>query len=1202
MYLKRLELQGFKTFAERTELELNAGVTAVVGPNGTGKSNISDAILWALGEQNVRELRGTKSQDVIFSGSDKRKPTGMAEVSMTFDNTSGVLPVQFSEVTITRRAFRSGDGEYFINKTACRLKDIYELFMDTGVGREAYSTISQGEMDAVLSAKPEDRRGLFEEAAGVKKYRHRRKEATRKLDNTTQNLQRVYDIVAELGDQIEPLREQSELARRYNELAVRLREIEVGLLISDLRRRSGEFEAVIEAKGGGDDNLAGFDVKIADLDSEKEQLQSKLTAMEKQIDQARAAYQELSTERQRLESLAVLMEERTRSADTAHKTLDAEIAALEVQTEETREKLARLELEAGSAGTREAELTDQIGQMLRESEELDKQIEEATRRIDEQKSSYLELAKETASRRTDAENSKHRVEELGAVLAKLTSEIDVVEKERQDTAARAKAAEKAILNLTQELAEQEKALNEARAMRAEQETALAEQTRRQTDLQRTLMEKASRLRALKEMADSHEGFFQGVRSVMASVKAGRLRGNFAVVADIISVPEGYETAVEVALGSSVQDIVAETVDDAKRAIQFLKEGNSGRATFLPLNGIKPSVSSVMGDVARSPGFLGMAGDLLDYDSKYTAAVNLLLGKVVIVDNIDSAVALRRATAGWNKIVTLDGEVIVPSGAMTGGSRASKGPNLIARKQEIDALTEDVAKLQRDFDVRAEELRTVQDSIAATDTTIQHTSQIAGQKRVSLAESQRGADFLEKEKARIDKQWEVVTLERDSAKTQLTDEEASLQAILSVLQNAGKENFDLDEVMAQAQSAVESLQAERRRLRDELLKLNVEMAGAKERKSNQTFAAKDARSLLEQSAALIEAKRAQKATTETDGAANARQRQAALTQLDEQTTVFEAASAALNELVQKRNELTEQVSATDHQLRDVNHARTELAQMIHDADVKEARLEVQLTQIKTRLLEEYEITEEEAAAWPEEIDVKYGTATEVARLRKEIREMGPVNTGAVQEYERLSERWDFLCTQKADLEAARASLNEAIKEIDEGTRDMFMQTFNQIAEAFDITFHRLFGGGSAKLFLTDPDNLLDTGIEIVVQPPGKSLQNLSLLSGGEKALTAAALLFSLMKVRPSPFCVMDEVDAALDESNVERFAELIKDYSAKTQFIVITHNRATMEAADQLYGVTMQEPGISKLISVRLAKASDEEFADGQAIVVASEKV
>ncbi|MDO8587125.1 MAG: chromosome segregation protein SMC [Armatimonadota bacterium] len=1199
MYLKRLELQGFKTFADRTELDLTSGITAIVGPNGAGKSNILDAILWALGEQNVRSLRGSRSQDVIFSGSDKRRPVGMAEVTMTIDNSSGRLPLEFSEVTITRRAFRSGDSEYFINKTPCRLRDIYELFMDTGVGREAYSIVSQGELDAVLSARPEDRRSLFEEAAGIKKYRHRRKEATRKLDNTQANLQRVNDIIVELDSQIDPLRNQAEVAVRYNELAVRLREIEVGLLVSDLRRRSSEMEAVQSTKGDGGSRLAGYDNRISDLDCEKELHRSSLADMEQRIDQSRAGYQELSAERQRLESFAALTAERTRAADEACKVLETEITVLEARREETQGRLSRLEVESSSAAERESELAGEIGDLAKQAEDLDQQIEEASRLVDDRKANYIELAREVAASRTAAENARSGADALRAVLSKLTAELEGIEKQKGDSTSRADEAAKSCAALKDELGQLLSSLEKTGSEKTELAKRLDDDAASHAEVQKYLLEKASRLQALKEMAESHEGFYEGVRAVMAAAGTRKLSGHFAVMADILTVPEGYETAIEVALGGSVQDIVSDTVDQAKHAIRFLKENNAGRATFLPLDGVRPTVGTSVGEVEKAPGFIGMAADLLKFDRKYTPAVNLLLGKVVVVDTIDAAVKLRRNTAGWNKIVTLDGEVILPTGAMSGGSRTSRGPNLIARKQEMDALTAEVAALEQDFEARQRRLTELRDRLSKTGAKIQSLDHSAGQKRVSLAESERAAEFLGQELKRLHREMEAVAEEKDAAAAQLAAEEDLLRRLLEELQSAGKENVDLDEVVAQAQRSVDSLQVRRRELRDELLKLNVELAGARERKTNQSQAAKDAAGALEEIASGIASKREQREKSEIESAANARERQNALTRLDEQSAVYEAAGAALAELIEKRNGLSERAEAVDQELRSVSRARSELAELIHDADVKEARLETMLEQIRTRLAEEYEISEEAAADWPEDIEVKYGTATEVARLRKEIRDMGMVNTGAVQEYERLRERWDFLSTQKADLEEARDSLNIAIKEIDENTHDLFIHAFRAVADAFEITFSRLFGGGKTQLILTDPDDLLETGIEIIVQPPGKNLQNMTLLSGGEKALTATALLFALMKVKPSPFCIMDEVDAPLDEPNVERFAEIVRDFSLDTQFIIITHNRASMEAADNLYGVTMQEPGISKLVSVKLTGVPS---GDGEAVILAAEPV
>jgi len=1198
MFVKKIELFGFKTFAEKTTVELDQGITAVVGPNGSGKSNIADALLWVLGEANVRNIRGQRATDVIFKGTEKRRALGMAEVSLTLDNACGTLPLDFGEITVTRRAYRSGDAEYFINRTRCRLKDIYELFLDTGIGREAYSFVTQGEIDAVLSARPEDRRELFEEAAGIKKYRYRRAEAMRKLEKTEVNLLRVRDIMSEIGGQLEPLAEQAEQAGSFNDLNERLREIEIGILIRDLRRFTDGLEEVRQTKDGADERIEAYDTRLAELEVAKDEQATRLLALEEEVDSARRVQQNLSSNVQRLESKAALVEERLKSANSAKDQSADDVASLESKLDEARARIEQLDRE--SATSLENEAVAKAATMAKEGElsELDRRYEESSREVNDQKANYLEVAKQLAAKRNALQNSRERVSQLEAGLAKYAQEITALESQKSDSVKRAQDAEGEIEGLETSIRETAAAIAKLAEDRKAAEDQSAELNRKHSETSSEIAAAASRLDTLREMAESHEGFFEGVRSVMTARKAGKLRGEFAVVADVIGVPRGCEIAIETALGAGVQDIISDTVDEARDAIAFLKDNRLGRATFLPLNSMRPDGLEVQGKMEPSSGAVGIAADLIHYDRKYEPAIRSLLGRTVVADNVDSAVYLARQLDGWNKIVTLDGEVIIRSGAITGGAKKNRGPELLARKQEIDTLGADIKKLESRLKESQTKLGELETAIAEFRASSQAEENTLSERRIALAEQERRVDFEKREAERITRQLDMVRLEKDEAELLLADETVNVAGLGEQLRSVGAENTDLDRKVAGAEQSIEDLAKQRGAVREELMRLNVELAGISERAAALRNNLRDLRASVHEMAASLKVRRSQIKGISADVDALFAERDSIQDEIVRQSELLEAADNTLNQLIEKRAREMAKSVEIDSQLRETGGNRNRLAQDTHDADVREARLEVQIQQATERLMDEYEISCDQALAWPDDIEIERGTASEVARLRREIKEMGPVNTGAIQEYDRIKERWDFLTDQRADLENAREQILSAIQEIDQNTRGLFMETFNKVAENFDGLFKRLFGGGKTQLSLTDPNDLLETGVDIIVQTPGKKLQDMSLLSGGERALTATALVFALLMSKPSPFVVMDEVDAPLDESNVERFAEVLRDFARESQFIVITHNRATMEAADSLYGVTMEEPGISKLISVKLTSEGPvvEKYPDGTGIL------
>ena len=1203
MFIKRLELLGFKTFADKTLIEFSDGITAIVGPNGAGKSNIGDALLWVLGESNVRNLRGQRTTDVIFNGSERRRAIGMAEVSLTLDNSCKTLPIDFDEVTITRRAFRSGEGEFFINKTRCRLKDIYELFLDTGLGREAYSIVSQGEIDAVLSAKPEDRRELFEEAAGIKKYRYRREEALRKLERTEANLRRVCDIMAEIGGRIEPLAQQAEQARRFNELQARLWDIEIGLLIRDLKRFTASLAEVRSTRKDAESAVEDCDRRLAELDAERTTLNSELARLEEELEAARKVSQTLSANTQRLESKRALADERLKAAGIARDRAEEDIARLGAKLDETRARAAELEAALASGERAESQAEEAVKIAAGSVEQLQERLDRASRAVDERKSDYLELARDLAAKRSALQSARDGIEQLGAALARRNEEIHELEEQASDALSRRDRASAEVQSAGERIAAIEAAIGALRKELSEAEVRAADLLEKQTQVSRELAAKSSRLATLRETAESHEGFYEGVKSVMNAARSGEIKGSFAVVADVLSVPQGCELAIETALGAAVQDIIADSIEDVKAASAFLKARGTGRATFLPLDMMRAPEGEVRGGAEGRDGYLGIALNVVKFPGKYFPAMRVLLGRTVLADTLDNAVSLSRKLTGWSKIVTLEGEMIVTNGSVTVGTIKGKTGALLARKRHIDSLQAEVNNLARTQQALETELSAARSRVAELTSALEAREDALAQERVVLAEHRKQADVLAHEAARISNQIESARRERDETQRLLSDQSAKASRLQEELASAGRVDEDLDREVSDAQQDIETLQAQLQSAREELTRLKVDLASCVERNAAVRASLQGAHEAVRDLEAALDSRRVDLENASAEIESILAEREAVDGELRKQRELLGAADARLGELVNARAEAAARSTALENRTREISNERARAADQAHEAEVKQARLEVQVSQIADRLLQEYELGYEQAMEWPEEeIEIERGAAAEVARLRREIKEMGPVNTGAIEEYDRVKERWDFLTAQRADLENAKAQINQAIREIDAGTRDLFMQTFNAAASHFDAMFKRLFGGGATRLSLTNPDDVLETGVEVAVQPPGKKLQDLALLSGGERALTAAALIFALLRVKPSPFVLLDEVDAPLDESNVERFAEVLREFAQQSQFVVVTHNRATMEASDSMYGVTMEEAGVSKIISVRLAPEGPVEkvvAADAARLVGAS---
>lgn len=1202
MHLKKLQLQGFKTFAERTEIEFSEGVTAVVGPNGSGKSNLGDAILWVLGEQKASAVRGAKAQDVIFAGSDKRKPTGLAEVSLTVDNSDGTLPVDFREVVITRRAYRSGEGEYLLNKIPCRLKDIYELFLDTGVGRESYALVNQSQIDAVLSVNAEDRRGLFEEAAGIKKYRVKKREALRKLESTEANLNRVCDILSEMDGRLEPLRLQAERAERFIGLRDRLRAIESSLLIVDLRFAQSELAAARQAREQEQATAAEHNLKIEAAEVRAQAIAQSLADADSKLETCRLQHQAALSHAERAGSERALAAQRADGLAQSQRRLTVELEELAARRDRLSAQTVALSEELTTARAEEASLRAQVGESQKAVQALSEQISALARQGEKRRVEAQALARQQAARQAEAARAEARAAELEAGLPALKQEAERVAATLHEMSQTLQATQAAYEAAKADIAVANDGVEAAQAGRDTARKEVAGAQSRLNEAQGQLVGLRTRLRTLQELEAAQEGYFAGVKAVFEARKYGALSGEFTVVADAFRAPAGYEVAFETALAASLQDIITATEQEAKAAIAYLHEQRAGRATFLPLDRMRPSRESLdLGRAEGMPGVLGAALRIAEFDAKFRPALEVLLGRVFFCETLDDALRASHAARGWNRIVTLSGELVLPSGALTGGRQSGRTANILGRKTEIATLLDGLAMRENDVEKGrsdAQEAETRREQSEAALGAAQEMRQAA---QLARSEAERRVKFATEEIRRLENSRQDTRRRMDLSENSLAQAKASAAAAQAALESGGALTADADDILAQESENIRSLSSDRENLNGELTAIRISLAATSEKASSLDRALRAARAEPDGLAHHQERKQREQDAMQAESDSLAAQSDAREQDVSEAAQTCAQAEAALASQSLARQELLRVSHEAGHSLRALSDARTMVLESIHKSELRETRLGAQRDSIAARLWEDYEISLADALALPQSPSLSDGTPQEVARLRREIRAMGDVNVGAMEEWEQTQTRHDFLTSQRADMDEARMKLAEAIKEIDASTRGVFLETFKAVGDAFAEIFARLFGGGKTELLLTDPNDILETGVEIVVQPPGKKRQNLALLSGGERALTATALLFAFLKVKPSPFCVLDEVDAPLDGANVERFADLLREFGQRSQFIIITHNPTTMEAAPIWYGVTMREPGISHVLSMQVPQAAEavEMRRNGHTTVVQS---
>ncbi|WP_232696997.1 chromosome segregation protein SMC [Brevibacillus daliensis] len=1179
MYLKRLELIGFKSFADRTELEFVPGVTAVVGPNGSGKSNVSDAIRWVLGEQSAKSLRGSKMEDIIFAGSDTRKPVNFAEVALTLDNSDGSLDTDYSEVTVARRVYRSGDSEYSINRRSCRLKDIMELFMDTGVGKEAYSIIGQGRIEEILSTKSEDRRGIFEEAAGIVKYKSRKREAEKKLDETTQNLVRIYDIRSEVEEQVGPLKEQAETAKTYKLLHEQLTKHEISLYVQQIEETHTKWEETKKL-------VADYQLQLAEKmkhsgrrEAELEDARFKVAQIDESIEELQQVLLHVSEEAEKVEGRREVLRERKRNLESNRKQ------AMELMHRLTEKKYAveeELKVEDNRREASRVKLREAENQLKKSETDFQVMVRGLTDDLEKLKSDYFEKLNEMARVRNDIrhveqvrDTSHARVERLRMDRERLTKEesthqntgaahatdLDKLEKKINDTLNRFR-------QLIGETKEQQKLLEEA-----EREIRQLEQKREAA---------LSRLELVKEMQSEFAGFQQGVKEILRAREKG-MKGIHGAVAELVTVPRKVETAVEVALGGALQNVVVEDEAAGREAIGYLKKHNLGRATFLPLTVIRSRSLSQEDErqVRGQAGVVGIASQLVECEPKYQSVVESMLGNVIITESLEIANRVARSCNYRYRVVTLEGDLVNAGGSMTGGALKKNTTNLLGRNRQAEELETVLAEVNQQIKRKKIEIVDLMQKAKQSEVeqeTLREQGEVLRGRETELKGLLQQTELSEKS---LRDRMFVLDQDIESYQKEMTDAENKLVACKKQLTLLEEEEHLLTTAISTAETRRQVHVTSKEEMTEQITSLKVQVAQFKQEHASRL---EQVERLIEQRSSLVK---------EWEDANQSLQD---LNSLDDNNDSFfgeldgkitelrEDKDRVANLIQERRSDRATLYTTLEHveiEVKELRKLVKALEEKLHQEEVKGNRHEVELDHLLNKLAEEYELSFDLAKQKYPPLGEIAEQQTIVNRLKREIAALGPVNLGAIEEYDRLHERLDFLRKQEEDLVEAKDMLYQVIGEMDAEMSRRFEITFSEIREQFQDVFVQLFGGGRADLILSQPDNLLETGIDIVAQPLGKKLQNLALLSGGERALTAMALLFAILRVKPVPFCVLDEVEAALDEANVNRFAEYMHHFSSQTQFICVTHRKGTMESADVLYGITMQEGGVSKLVSVKL---------------------
>lgn len=1185
VYLKRIEIAGFKSFADKTVIDFENSVTAVVGPNGSGKSNITEAIRWVLGEQSAKSLRGGKMPDIIFAGSDSRKPLNVAEVTVLLDNTDHYLPLDYQEISVTRRYRRTGESDFFINKQPCRLKDIQELFLDSGLGKESFSIISQGKVEAIFSSKPEDRRGIFEEAAGVLKYKQRKKKAEQKLFETEDNLSRVQDIIYELQEQLTPLAEQSEIAKKFLQLKEELTQTDIALMITEINVAKKEWEEKQTQLTQFNQELTKLATHIQSQEAVLSEKRKQNAKKDRQIEKGQQSLLALSERLKQAEGQKDVLIERTKHTQKSTQEYQASLAEAQKKVahfEELQEKLTKETTE------KETEIQEAQQQLMKTQQELEKYQKSTKELLSELRDQYVDLMQEQANVGNELKYLERQyLQETSKSKQTLAKQSEVEASVLALSSQKQELSEKQA-NLQQALVKNQHELEEVQTKGKTVQTKLTNEQPKMYQLMNQVQQLQARQKSLQEIQENYFGFYQGVRLVLQHKQ--QLSGIVGAVAELIDVPSSFTLAIETALGGAAQHVIVENEHDARQAITYLKKQRGGRATFLPLTTIKPRQlpAHVLSQAAAVDGFLGIASEQVTFPAEIQTVVHNLLGTILLAKDLTSANAIAQTIRYQYRVVSLEGDVMNAGGSMTGGAnkRGNQG-SLFSQNQELKQLTAEyeqadqqlqnqekiVQELQTkvaDLSQKQEKLRTQNEQLRFEEQEITNQLQNITNDLARFEKEKQLSNFETRELQQFIETYQKQQAELTARQKEI---EQQRQQIDEEIKSLNQESDQMEEKRSQVQARKAQEQADLAVLKEQFNHLQIQLRGARVQKNE----ALERQTSLEQQLATLTADFSDHEITEESLASQ-------ITELAQQREELQAELVAVKEQrerTQKEIDQLETVLAEKNQQQ--KQQLTEQSKLEVQKDRAEMLLDHQLSYLQT----EYQISFEKAVTDYQPTSDIVSSRTKVAVLKEQIADLGPVNIRSIEQFEQVNERHTFLATQRDDLLSAKNQLFETMEEMDAEVRARFKEVFEAIRQEFKVVFPNMFGGGRAELVLTDPSDLLKTGIEIEVQPPGKKLQSLSLLSGGERALTAIALLFSIIRVCPVPFCILDEVEAALDEANVKRFGRYLSDFQEDTQFIVVTHRKGTMVAADVLYGVTMQESGVSKIVSVRMEDINEE---------------
>ena len=1186
MYLKRLELQGFKSFADKTVLEFMPGITSVIGPNGSGKSNISDSIRWILGEQSMKSLRGSKSLDIIFSGTQNRKSLGFAEGSLVFDNSDGTLPIEYTEVTITRKLYRTGETGYYINKVPCRLKDVLELFMDTGIGKDGYSIIGQGKIDEILSNKSEDRRNIFEEAAGIVKYRTRKQESEKKLERTKLNLLRINDILAEIESNIEPLKAKSEKAKKYLNTREELKTIEIGLFIFNIEKYKKNLEEIVQDEEIFTSQCQEAEERLEQNKRLKEELRNKIDEITKQIEEMANLGFESQKEIEMLNSDINVAHTRITNNQENTKRYETEI-------QEGENKLKELQEEIEQKQNKKENLKQNRERFEKELQEKEEELKKVTAKLSE-KELEIEGYKAKVEQNTDqkyemqsdihtceihVENNEKRQRQIQTEMTANISELDSTRLQKEEIA-------KEFYEIESKRNQMNKQLEEIQVKREEANQKSKEFERNIQNYQSELRIKESKLKFLVETEKEKEGYIKSVKSLLKDCETTKElgKGMHGVLANVIEVPEEYQTAIEMCLGASLQNIVTETEEDAKRLVEHLRKNNLGRASFLPISSVKgKKLDKIKG---KEKGVIGIASDLIQYNKKYAQIVTNLLGRTVIVDQMDTAIQVAKQNNYSFRIITPQGDIINPSGAITGGSVTKKTVNILGRGREIEKLEKEIKSLKTKIEKLEKEKAEYENSIESI---FEETNELEKELQeidITYATEKQKVLLIEENVKKIETRLEKLKEEQEKLKQEKEEAIKKKEERQKEIQELTRETEELTQIIREYAEQNKDHQKYVDDLNLDITNLKISVSSFDESETSLKEIQERIQTEIDNTKQTIENKKMQIEKTKQDNFSLEKSIEEIQEKIEEIKEEVRTSGTKIETLKQERREKNKAFEKQEEEITEKFKVIEDLKAQIVKIDVKKTKMEDEINNIINKMWEEYELTPNQVQDYKKPENVAL-TQKKVNQLRKELQELGSVNIDAIEEYKTMKERYDFMCEQRVDLEDTMAKLRKIINDMTQTMKEQFKKQFEKINQNFAEVFRELFGGGNATLKLEDEDNILECGIDINVQPPGKKLQNMMLLSGGERAFTAIALLFAILKINPSPFCVLDEIEAALDDVNVYRFADYLKKFSKDTQFLVITHRKGTMEVADTVYGVTMEENGISKLLSMKLAQGKAE---------------